>query len=243
MLQQEIIYWDVIYMKLSIIQQLKGGLIVSCQALEQEPLHSPFIMGRMARAAKEGGAVGIRANGRNDILAIKDEVDLPVIGIVKREYSNSPVYITPTIKEVEEVVSSGADIVAIDATNRKRPDGTTIKDVIELIKREYPDVLIMADVSTYEEGWNAEKFGADIVSTTLSGYTDNSPISLSPDFALVNSLSKILQIPIMAEGRISTPEDALKCLQMGAWAVVVGSAITRPQLITKTFTDLMKQYN
>jgi N-acylglucosamine-6-phosphate 2-epimerase len=228
---------------MDILQHIKSGLIVSCQALEDEPLFSPMIMGRMAVAAKEGGAVAIRANGGKDIQAIKGEVNLPVIGIVKVNYSNSPIYITPTLKEVDEISSAGAEIVAIDATGRVRPDGMLLKDFIAGIKRKYPNLLVMADVSTYEEGVDAERYGADLISTTLSGYTENSNYTTYPDYELVHLLSRKLQTPVIAEGRVSTPEEALKCLQLGAWAVVVGSAITRPQLITKAFTEKIKQFH
>jgi N-acylglucosamine-6-phosphate 2-epimerase len=228
---------------MDILQRIKGGLVVSCQALEDEPLFSPMIMGRMAIAAQEGGAVAIRANGSKDIQAIKREVNLPVIGIVKEKYSNSPIYITPTLKEVDEIASAGAEIVAIDATERVRPDGMLLKDFIANIKGKYPDLLVMADVSTYEEGVHADKYGADLISTTLSGYTENSSYSTHPDYDLVHLLSKKLQTPVIAEGRVSSPEEALKCLQLGAWAVVVGSAITRPQLITKAFTEKIKQFH
>lgn len=226
--------------KTQILKQLKGGLIVSCQALENEPLHSSYIMGRMALAAKEGGAVGIRANTAQDIMEIKKTVELPVIGIVKRDYPGSSVYITPTMKEVDELCSGGVEIIATDATFQERPDGINIKQFIKSIKEKYPKVLIMADVSTYEEGVAAEETGFDIVATTLSGYTSYTEPKDGPDFELLERLAGQLKIPLIVEGRINTPDDAYKAIQLGAWAVVVGGAITRPQQITKKFTNKLK---
>jgi N-acylglucosamine-6-phosphate 2-epimerase len=155
--------------KQEVLNKIKGGLIVSCQALEDEPLHSSLIMGRMALAAKMGGAVGIRANTVEDIKEIRTMVDLPIIGIIKEVYDNSGIYITPTMKEVEKLINSDADIIAFDATLRKRPDDTKIEDIIRAIKAA--GKIPMADISTFEEGIAAEKAGVEIVSTTLSGYT------------------------------------------------------------------------
>lgn len=217
----------------------KGSLIVSCQALSDEPLHGSHIMAKMALAAKQGGAKGIRANSGKDIVAIKDVVDLPVIGIVKQDYDNSPVYITPTMKEVEEVVSAGAEIIAIDATCRPRPDGHSLQQFIDQIRATYPDVLIMADISTYEEGLRSIELGMDIISTTLSGYTEATKDVSLPNFTLLSQLVETTDIPIICEGGIQTPEEFRKALELGAYACVVGSAITRPQLITKKFTDVI----
>lgn len=217
----------------------KGSLIVSCQALSNEPLHGSHIMARMALAAKEGGAKGIRANSGADIIAIKKVVDLPVIGIVKQDYDNSPIYITPTMKEVDEVVSAGAEIIAIDATCRPRPDGHSLQEFIERIRVSYPDIFIMADVSTYEEGLRSIELGVDIISTTLSGYTEATKDVSLPNFELLSQLIAKTDIPVICEGGIQTPEQFKKALDLGAYACVVGSAITRPQLITKKFTDVI----
>lgn len=224
-----------------LLRKLKGQLIVSCQALEDEPLHGYEIMARMAIAAKEGGAAAIRANGKADIKAIKQAVELPVIGIVKRDYPNSEIYITPTLKEVAEVVGAGAEIVAVDLTHRIRPDGSSNKEFTQLIKNLYPDLLIMADISTLEEGLSAAMYGADIIGTTLSGYTPYTPSHGQPDFTLISELTNHLKKPVFAEGRVNTPEEARKCLELGAWSVVVGGAITRPQHITKKFYDHLHQ--
>jgi N-acylglucosamine-6-phosphate 2-epimerase len=225
--------------ELSVFEKFRGGLIVSCQALENEPLHGAEIMARMALAAEAGGAVGIRANGVADIRQIKSVTSLPVIGIIKREYTGSEVYITPTLVEVEEVLAAGADIVAVDATNRLRPDGRNAESFIKLVKHHYPQALVMADVSTLPEGVAAVSAGADLVASTLSGYTRYSPDLDGPDFELIRALSQSVSVPVIAEGRIRTPEEAAKCLQLGAWAVVVGSAITRPQEITQSFVEYL----
>ncbi|WP_276210548.1 N-acetylmannosamine-6-phosphate 2-epimerase [Heyndrickxia coagulans] len=218
--------------------KVKGKLIVSCQALEDEPLHSPFIMSKMALAAKEGGAAGIRANSAEDIRAIKAETGLPVIGIVKRDYEGSEVYITPTKKEIDELLAVKPDMIALDATGRKRPGGETLSGLIGYIHEA--GLPVMADISTDEEGLQAARFGADCVSTTLSGYTSYSPKQGGPDFALLKKLVEALTIPVFAEGHIDTPAEAKKALEFGAFAVVVGSAITRPQLITKKFAEAMR---
>ncbi|QSO52021.1 N-acetylmannosamine-6-phosphate 2-epimerase [Alicyclobacillus curvatus] len=220
-----------------LLEKLRTGLIVSCQAGDDEPLHGSDIMGRMAVAAKLGGAVGIRANGGSDIQKVKELTGLPVIGIVKREYPNSGVYITPTLKEVEEVVRAGADIIAFDATDRPRPNGQRASDFLVSVKEHFPDVYVMADISTFEEGVRAAKSGADVVATTLSGYTTYSAQLLGPDFELMEQLTKALTVPVIAEGRVHTPEDAVQCFTTGVWAVVVGSAITRPQEITQRFVE------
>lgn len=220
-----------------VLDKLKGKLIVSCQALEDEPLHSSFIMGRMALAAKEGGASAIRAQSYDDIVEIKKNVDLPIIGIVKRNYSDSEVYITPTRKEVEELLNSKCEIIALDATYRKRPNDEKIEDLVKLIHDN--GVLAMADCSTVEECIQAEKIGFDIISTTLFGYTDYSRNFDGPDFESIDKILESTQTPLIAEGKINTPEDLRKVYECGVFSAVVGSAITRPQLITKKFVDVL----
>ncbi|MGP1909992.1 N-acetylmannosamine-6-phosphate 2-epimerase [Metabacillus sp. JX24] len=219
----------------NLFSQIKGKLIVSCQALKEEPLHGPAIMAKMAKAAKEGGAAAIRANSKEDILAIKQEIDLPVIGIVKRDYGGSEIYITATRREADELIAAGVEMIALDATKRKRPSGETLEGLVSYIHQHH--VLVMADISTLEEALYADKIGCDCVSTTLSGYTSYSRQETGPDFTLIQEAAQSVKIPVIAEGRIGTPKDAARALAAGAHAVVVGSAITRPQLITKTFTD------
>lgn len=220
------------------LEQIKGKLVVSCQALPEEPLHSSFIMGRMALAAKQGGAAGIRAQSREDILEIKKVTGLPVIGIVKRFYKDSEVYITPTKKEVEELFETGCEIIALDATLRPRPNGEKLEDLAALIHSR--GLTAMADCSTYEEAANAEKIGFDCVSTTLCGYTPYSEQLPGPNLALIRRLAEDLHIPVLAEGKINTPADLKAVFQAGAYSAIVGGAITRPQNITKWFTDALK---
>lgn len=218
----------------SVIQSLQGGLIVSCQALPGEPLCGPDFMAAMAAAAVSGGADGLRANGAADIRAIKKITKLPLIGIVKRDYDGSPVYITPTMLEVDEIVEAGADIVATDATLLPRPGGQKALEFIAAIRKRHK-IIIMADVSTLEEGIAAEQAGVDVVSTTLSGYTPYSLQLEGPDFDLLEVLVRSVKIPVVCEGRISTPEECQNAFLLGAFAVVVGSAITRPQEIVRRF--------
>ncbi|PQD93863.1 N-acetylmannosamine-6-phosphate 2-epimerase [Pradoshia eiseniae] len=224
------------------LEKIKNGLIVSCQALPDEPLHSSMIMGRMALAAQEGGAVGIRANTREDIMEIKNQVSLPVIGIVKKEYPDSPIYITPTLREVSEIASSGADMVAVDATYRERPHNISLSEYVQSIRIHFPELMLMADISTIGEAIEAERLGFDCISTTLVGYTPYTKGQYinHNNYGLLRELVSTINIPVIAEGNILTPEMARKCLEIGAYAVVVGGAITRPQLITKRFINGMK---
>lgn len=230
-------------MDISVLERLRHGLIVSCQALEDEPLHGARIMARMALAASMGGAAGIRCNGIEDIRAIRQTISLPTIGIIKKKYADSPVYITPSMEEVALLVASGTDIIAVDATDRVHPGGKTGWEFVEEIKNQYPDILLMADISNKDEAVLADQAGADIISTTLSGYTGNIPVPSEPDFELIRLLAGKIKGKLFAEGRLTTPEKAVKALALGAYAVVVGGAITRPQLITKSYADKIKNWN
>jgi N-acylglucosamine-6-phosphate 2-epimerase len=191
---------------------------------------------KMARAALVGGAVGIRANGFDDCMEIKKNVDLPMIAINKKVYGTSNVYITPTMKEVIQLLPVEAEIIAVDATKRERPDGSTLQEFYNKIREVY-DGLIMADISSFDEAVEAERIGFDLVSTTLSSYTEYTVNRPKPDIELIEQLKAVLSIPIIAEGNIETPELAAKCIKAGAFAIVVGAAITRPQLITKKFVE------
>lgn len=220
-----------------VLQRIKGGLIVSCQALPTEPLYSSYIMGRMARAACDGGAVGIRANSPCDITEIKKTVDLPIIGLFKVEYDDSQVYITPTMKEIDELIAVGVDIVAMDATNRLRPNQQTLANFFTEVKRKYPNQLFMADTSCYEEGVSAKELGFDIVGTTMSGYTEYTKDVQLPNYDLMKRYVDTLDMPIIAEGGIWTPEQLKTALDLGVWTAVVGTAITRPRDITRHFVE------
>lgn len=223
----------------SYFQQIHGGLIVSCQALEDEPLHGGDTMAKMALAAEQGGAIGIRANSVHDIAAIKRVTRLPIIGIIKRDYDDSGVYITPTLREVRELMATGVDVIALDATRSPRPHGETLEELVAYMKEHGQKV--MADISTLEEALYAESLGVDCISTTLSGYTPYSPQQKDPDFALLQEAVRRISIPVIGEGRINTPEQAAFCLKLGAHAVVVGSAITRPKLITEKFASAVRE--
>ncbi|WP_066901104.1 N-acetylmannosamine-6-phosphate 2-epimerase [Streptobacillus notomytis] len=225
-----------------LLEQLKGQLIVSCQALRGEPLYieNATIMPLMARAAIMAGAKGIRANGTLDVREIKKEVDVPVIGLIKKNYEGFPQYITVGMSEIDDLVEAGADIIALDCTLRDRYDGKTINEFIAEIKEKYPNILLMADISNLEEGINAEKAGVDIVGTTLNGYTPyTETMDKGPNYELVEKLATILKIPVIAEGRIHDPSAAKKMLDLGAYAVVVGGAITRPLEIANRFIEGM----
>lgn len=221
---------------MNILDKIKGKLIVSCQALENEPLYGSHIMRKMAKAAKEGGAVAIRANGYNDIVAIKEETGLPVIGLIKKDYNNCDVYITPTVNEIDELILANCEIIAMDATNRCHPDNMSLEEKLNRIHKA--GLLAMADISTYEEALYAQSIGFDLVSTTLSGYTPYSPQLEGPDIELVKRLVSNLDIPVIAEGRITTIDELKEIKNLNPFSIVIGSAITRPQLITKKFADI-----
>ncbi|WP_347301119.1 N-acetylmannosamine-6-phosphate 2-epimerase [Dolosigranulum savutiense] len=221
------------------MERVKNQLIVSCQALEEEPLHSSFIMGRMAVAAEEGGAKGIRSNSVADVKEIKSQVDLPVIAIIKREYDDAEAFITPTIKEVDELMEAKPDVIAVDATSSTRPNGETLDEFFAQIKAKYPDQPLMADCSTLEEMLYADRLGFDYIGTTLVGYTSQSKGTKieTNDFEIIRQLLAEAENKVIAEGNINSPEKARRVLDLGCYSVVVGSSITRPQLITKTYTD------
>nr|WP_197050114.1 MULTISPECIES: N-acetylmannosamine-6-phosphate 2-epimerase [Carnobacterium] len=227
------------------LDKIKSELVVSCQALDNEPLHSSYIMGRMAVAAEEGGAKGIRSNSKEDIIEIKKNTDLPVIGIVKRDYEDSAVFITATMKEIDELAKSKCDMIALDATDRIRPNGETLESFVQAIRSKYPSILLMADASTVEEVIEAEKIGFDCVSTTLMGYTKKSEGQniADNDFERLKIILETVNVPVIVEGHIDTPEKAKRCKELGVHSIVVGSAITRPQLITAEFVGKMKEVN
>ena len=223
-----------------ILEQLRGGLIVSCQALKSEPLYSSYIMGRMAFAAFEGGAVGIRANTPEDIAEIKKTVELPVIGLYKVDYPDSGIYITPTMQEVDALVAAGPEIIAMDATDRLRPEGKPLSDFFREVRAKYPDQLFLADTASFEEGRLAQELGFDLVGTTMSGYTPATEGTSLPNYELMERYVKELDIPVVAEGGIWYPEQLKQAMDLGVWTAVVGTAITRPRDITKRFTAAIR---
>ena len=223
--------------KEDLFAQIKGKIIVSCQAVPGEPLYveEKSIMYLMARAAKQAGTPMIRTSSIRDVVAIKEETGLPVIGLIKVQYDGFESYITPTMKEVDALVEAGADVIAFDCTDQKRGDGKSISEYIKEVRAKYPEAILMADISTYDEGVNAWKLGMDIVGTTMSGYTPHSPKLDGPDYELVRRLSDTLDIPVIGEGRVHSPQQAVEMLDAGAYAVVVGGAITRPLEIAQRF--------
>lgn len=224
-----------------ILNKIKGGLIVSCQALKTEPLYDSYIMSKMAWAAYLGGAVGIRANTVVDIKAIKEKVDLPVIGIIKEEYPDSDVYITPTMKEIDALVEIKCEIIALDATRRVRPNGVELKDFFTEVRAKYPNQLFMADTSCFEEGELAEGIGFDLIGTTMAGYTPYTKGRALPDLELIREYRKRLSTPIIAEGGIWSPDDLVNVYKAGAFSAVCGTAITRPMDITKRFVKALER--
>lgn len=226
------------------LYNLKNKIIVSVQAMPDEPLYEESAMLAMIQSVINGGAGALRLAGARDIKNVKKLYPkLPVIGITKPdkipENFMDVVYITPTIADVQKIIDAGADIVAFDATMRPRPNNETLKDIIECIKSH--GKLAMADIATYEEAKNARALGVDIISTTLSGYTRETALKPEmPDFELCRALSVDLDCPVILEGKIWTVDEAKEAFNNGAYCVVIGSAITRPQLITKRFTEIFK---
>ncbi len=219
---------------------LERGLIVSCQAVKGEPLYGLDIMHHFARAAVLGGAKGIRANYVSDINAIKKEVDVPVIGIIKAVYEGSDVYITPTLKEVKALLTTGCEVIALDATNRFRPNGEKLEDLVEYIRDHAPNVEIMADCSTFEEAEAADAMGFDYVGSTLRGYTEYTKGISIPDYDMLSRMRKELNAKVIAEGGIWEISQLDKVLECDPYAVVIGSAVTIPMDITKRFAKEFK---
>lgn len=230
--------------KKEILDSLKGGLIVSCQVQHDDPVYSMDFVVNMAKAAQWGGAVGLRANSPDQIMAIKAEVNLPVIGLYKIWHDDTDVFITPTLDAAKKVWKAGAEIIALDCTSQITHEGHPAYELLPIVKRKIPEAIIFADVSTYDEAARAIELGADIVGPTLYGYTEATKSIEEPDLRNFAKMCRDFKDKacIVMEGHIYTPEDAMKTIFLGAHAVVVGSAITRPHLITKRFTDLLTGY-
>ena len=220
-----------------LIEQLKGGMIVSCQAEGEDPFNAdPEYMALFARAAEMGGAIGIRTQGIAKLEAIKRATPLPVIGLLKSQFEDGTVRITGSFDEVEQLIQSKSDIVAIDGTSRKR-EGLTGPEFIKVVKQRY-GCLVLADIATYAEAKACEEAGADCVSTTLNGYTpDTMQYHDGPNYDVLKECVNGLSIPVFAEGRYNTPVEAGKAMEHGAFAVISGTAITRPRVITQWFVE------
>ena len=229
--------------KEELFQLIKGTIIVSCQAIPGEPLYDPerSVMPLMARAAKLAGAKMIRTSSVRDIIGIKEETGLPVIGLIKREYPGYSGRITMTMREVDECMDALADIVSIDCTDTVRGDGLSAPEFLQEVRKKYPNIIIMADCATLEEARAAFAAGADLVGSTMNGYTAaTADCKGDPNYELVEQMVKELPCPVIAEGRVHTPEQARKMLDLGAWAVVVGGAITRPLEIAQRFMAVIR---
>lgn len=221
----------------AMVEGLKGKLIVSSQAYPGEPMRHPETMAQIALSAQIGGAAAIRCQGLSDIAAIKGMVSVPVIGIWKE--GEEGVYITPTVRHARCCMAAGADIVALDATSRPRPDGRDLAETVRILKFE--GALLMADCGSFSDAENAVAAGFDIISTTLSGYTGEREKTSGPDFELLSQMvTAFPDVPVICEGRVHTPEQARQCIELGAWAVVVGAAITHPMTVTTWFKDAVE---
>ena len=225
------------------LERVRGRLIVSCQARVGWAMYGAEIMAAFARAAEEGGAAGIRANAPENVAAIRKATSLPIVGLNKIWDEAYGVYITPTFGSARAVIEAGASVVALDATGHSRPGGRTFGDIVGDIRARYPDVLVMADIATFEEGMEAVRSGADMVSTTLAGYTPETKGEDGVALGLIERLAGECGRPVVAEGHIGTKEEALECLRRGAWSVVVGTAITRPEIITRRFVDELAKFS
>lgn len=220
--------------------KIQNGLIVSCQAPSNSPLAKPEIIAAFAETAVQNGAIGVRIDSPEHIRAVKKVVTVPIIGIYKIVTDLSEVYITPTFESAKKVAEAEADIIAIDATFRSRPNDENLAEIVERIHTEL-NLPVMADVATFEEGINAEKIGCDFVGTTLSGYTAETKHIFEPDFELVRKLST-LSIPIICEGRLRKPENVAMAFESGAFSVVVGNAITGTDWLVREFAEATPKF-
>ncbi len=217
--------------------QIEGGLIVSCQAPANSPLAKPEIMAALAKTAEQNGAIGVRIDSPEHIRAVRETVKVSIFGIYKIISASSEVYITPTFSAAEEIATAGTDVIAIDATWRQRPNGEILTKIVSRIKNELK-LPVMADISTLEEGLKAvEALEVDFVGTTLSGYTEATKHLIKPDFELVEKLAERLAVPVICEGRLRSAADIRRAFDCGAFAVVVGGAITGIDQLVEQFVS------
>lgn len=228
---------------MTLLEQLKGGLVVSCQALEGEPLHGSIFMTAMAIAAAKGGARAILANGPDDLLSIQTRVRLPLIGVMTREYPDSDITLTATLAEVDALAAAGARMVGLDATNRRRPGGESLEALTHRIRKRHPTLLLIAEIATTDEARNAVELGFDCISSAAYGYTRDTQGRRLPenDFGQLKALRAVVgSRPLFAEGGMMTPAHAARALEVGSHTVVVGGAITRPHAITASFVEALR---
>ena len=219
----------------AVVEALRGRLVVSCQADPGEPMLDPRTMAQIAQSAVIGGAAGIRAKGLDDLRAMRPVVDAPIIGLVK--VGKEGVFITPTLDDCLAVADTGVEIVALDGTRRPRPDGRSLADTVEGLKQRFPDVVVMADCGSLADAVAAREAGADVLGTTLAGYSGEREKTPGPDFEVVDQIVALDAAPVFVEGRVHSPAQAAEAMRRGAWAVVVGTAITHPATITGWFAD------
>lgn len=225
----------------TVFDKIKGGLIVSCQAFPGEAMYGSQIMAAFARAAEQGGAMGIRANSYDDIVAIKNSVSIPVMGLVKMHYPESDIVITPSEPEIEELIKSRCEVLTVDGSIRRRPEGKSLKEFFKPIREKYPDAVFMADIATIDEAKLAADIGFDCVATTIAGHTTYTRGLQLPAVGLIEELVRTLNVPVIAEGGIRTPENLKQVFEAGAWSAVVGGAITMPKDITMRFVNAISQ--
>lgn len=228
---------------MTVLDALRGGLIVSCQAYPGEPMLDPRTMAQVAQAAVAGGAAAIRGKGLEDLRAMRAVVSVPIVGLVK--VGDSGVYITPTLADCLAVAATGCEVVALDGTRRPRPDGLTLAETIAGLKREYPEVLVMADCGSLADAEAAADAGADLLGTTLAGYTGEREKTEGPDWEVVDQVVALGRTlvpprPVVVEGRIHTTAQAAEAIRRGAWSVCVGTAITHPTTITRWFAEAVR---
>ncbi|AQP45502.1 N-acetylmannosamine-6-phosphate 2-epimerase [Tessaracoccus flavus] len=223
----------------AILDSLRGQLVVSCQAYPGEPMLDPRTMSQVAQAAVTGGAAAIRAKGLDDLRAIRAAVDVPIIGLVKEGATG--VYITPTLESCIAVAETGCEIVALDGTRRDRPDGLTLAETVACLKERFPEVLVMADCGSAGDAAAAQEAGADIIGTTLVGYSGERPKTDGPDWEAIDEIIALADRPVLVEGRVHSPADAAESIRRGAWGVVVGTAITHPATITSWFAKAVAE--